>query len=176
MSTSIEEIEALTKNYASARSELASRVNDLRDEQETIKRRRLQGIKNSLERVTAAHAQLKEAVTEGRDLFDKPKTRILHGIKVGWMKQKGEIEIADEGASIAMLRKALGKEEAAAYIKVTEKPIRSALQTLSAAILKRCGITVANDTDAVLIKAQDSEIDKLVNALLGDAEESELDA
>lgn len=176
MSTTIEEIETRAKVYAGARAELAERVNMLREEQDAIKRRRLQGIKNSLERVRDAHEQLKGAVTDSRELFDSPKTRVLHGIKVGWQKQRGEIVITDEGATIAMLRKTLGKEEAGAYIKVTEKPIKSALVTLSAAELKKCGITVTNDTDAVLIKAMDSEIDKLVDALLGDAAEAEAEA
>jgi hypothetical protein len=133
----------------------------------------LQGIKNSLERVREAHEQLKEAVTDAPMLFRSPKTRVLHGIRVGWMKQRGELIIADEGTTIALLRKVLGKEEAGAYIRVSEKPIRSALATLAAADLKKCSITVTNDTEAIVIKAMDSEIDKLVDALLGDAEEAD---
>ncbi|MBN8885943.1 MAG: hypothetical protein J0I77_09505 [Rudaea sp.] len=176
MSTTIEEIESAAKVYAGARDELAERVNILREEHEAAKRRRLQGIKNSLERTREAYEVLKAAVIDGRGLFDKPKTRILHGIKVGWQKQKGELQIADEKVTIAALRKLFGEEQAAAYIKTTDKPIKSALQTLSAAELKKCSIAVTNDGEAVLIKAQDSEIDKMVDALLGNAEEGESDS
>lgn len=171
----IEQIELLTKNYAAARAELAERMNALREEQEAAKRRRMQGIKNSLDRVQASYTALEAAITEGRALFEKPKTRLFHAIKVGWQKQKGKVKIADKTATIAALRKHLGIDEAKAYIKTTEKPIATALAQLSGAILKKCGITVDDDGDAVLIKAQDDEIDKLVDALLGKAADAEAD-
>ena len=165
----METIESQAKAFANARNELAERVNALREEQEAAKRRRLQGIRNSLERVTATHAELKVSLEASPQLFEKPKTRVLHGIRVGWMKQKGKLEIADAEVCIAALRRVLG-EEAGAYIKVTEAPIRSALANLPAKDLKRCGVTLTDDVDAVVIKAADGDLDKLLDALIGDAE------
>ena len=91
----MQDIEQRAKVFAGARDELASRLQDLRDEQEAAKRRRLQGIKNSLARFTAAHGELKEAIETSPGEFRSPKTRVLHGIKVGFMKQRGKLELGD---------------------------------------------------------------------------------
>lgn len=169
MNTTIEEIERLTKVFAGARDELAERANALRDEQEAIKRRRLQGIKNSLDRVLAAREELHAAIKANPELFEKPKTRILHSIRVGWMKQRGKLTIANEAACVAALRKLFG-DEADAYIKKTEKPIVAALQNLPGSDLKKIGASITKDVDAVLVKPVDDAIDKLIDALTGDVE------
>lgn len=163
----IETIENLAKAFSSARAELAERLDTLRTEQEQAKRRRLQGIKNALGRVQASYEELKGAVESGKDLFESPKTRVLHNIRVGWMKQRGKLEIADGDACCAALRKLLG-EEAEAYIKTTSMPIKPALANLPAKDLKRCGVTLSDDTETVVVKAADGDLDKLIDALIND--------
>jgi len=165
----METIESQAKVFAGARAELAERLNALREEQEAAKRRRLQGIKNALARVQDAHGELRASLEASAVLFEKPKTRVLHGIRVGWMKQKGKLEISDAEACVAALRRVLG-DDADTYIKSTEVPIKAALANLSAKDLKRVGVTLTDDVDAVVIKAADGEIDKLIDALVGDAE------
>jgi phage host-nuclease inhibitor protein Gam len=165
----MEEIEQLTKTFAGARDELAERITRLRDEQEAVKRRLMQGIKNSIERAVAARNELQAAIQISPQLFDKPKTRILHMIRVGWFKQKGKLEIADEEACIAAIHKMFG-DDAQLYIKTTEKPIKDALYNLPAKDLAKLGVTLSNDVDAVMIKPADDAIDKLVAALTGDIE------
>lgn len=165
--STMETIEGLAKVFAGARTELADRLNVLREEQNDAKRRRIQGIKNSLERVQASYEELKTVLSDNRALFDKPKTRVLHGIKLGWQKKPGKLEIADDAACIAALRKLLG-DDADAYVKTTEEPIRKALANLPAKDLKRCGVAVTDDVDAVLIKAADGDLDKMIDALIVD--------
>jgi hypothetical protein len=165
----IDDIERLTKVFAGARAELADRVDGLRVEQEAAKRRRLQGIKNSIERAVAARAELHDAIAGNPGLFEKPKTRVLHNIRVGFYKQPGKLEIADDEACVAALRKLYGGE-ADAYIKTTEKPIHAALKNLPAKDLAKLGIGLGDDVDAVMIKPADDAVDKLVDALTGDIE------
>ena len=160
-------IETLAKSFSSARTELAERLDTLRDEQEQAKRRRLQGIKNSLSRVQASYDELKGAVEASKGLFEQPKTRVLHGIRVGWMKQRGKLEVADPENIVDRIRKLLG-DESVGYIKVTEKPVMTALSNLPAKDLKRLGVTLSDDVDAVVIKAADSDLDKLIDALVND--------
>lgn len=169
MNATMENIETLTKVFAGARSELAERLTILRDEIETAKRRRIQGLKNSLERVQASHDQLKAAIEESPALFEKPKTRLMHGIRVGFFKQRGKIDVGDVDTCVAALRKLLG-DDADAYIKTTEKPVLAALANLPAKDLAKCGITLSDDVDAVMIKPIDSDIDKLIAALISEKE------
>lgn len=163
----MEQIEALTKTFSGARDELAERLETLREEQEAAKRRRLQGIKNALTRVQASYEELKDAVTASQALFEQPKTRVMHGIRVGWMKQRGKLEIADPESVVDRIRKWLG-DEAVGYIKVTEKPVLTALANLPAKDLKKIGVILSDDIDAVVIKAADSDLDKLIDALVND--------
>lgn len=169
----INDIEALAKQLADARTELGDRLQRIKDEQEAIKRRYMQGVRNSVERVRAAHTELHEALEGSAHLFEKPKTRVLHGLRVGWMKQRGKLLWDDAAQVIASLRKLLG-DEAEQYIDKKETPSKSRLEDLPAAQLRRCHVTVTDDTDAVVIKTAGGDIDKMIDALLGDEELEEL--
>jgi hypothetical protein len=172
MST-MNDIETLAKQLADARAELADRLQRIKDEQESVKRRYLQGAKNSVERVRAAHLALSEAVEAAPQLFVKPKTRVFHGLRVGWMKQRGKLLWDKAENVIAALRKLLGAE-AEQYIDTKETPSKERLENLPAAQLRRIGVTVTDDTDAVVVKATGGDIEKLIDALIGNEEVEEL--
>lgn len=165
----MQDIEQYAKTFSDARTELANRLETLRDEQEAAKRRRLQGIRNSLARFAAAHDELKDAVEGSRDQFAKPKTRVLHGIKVGWMKQKGKLKIDDPDRVVTLIRKHF-PDQADTLIKTTKRPVTSALGNLSATDLKRLGVALTDDIDAVIIKPVDADLDKLIDALINDSD------
>ncbi|MGB3749412.1 MAG: hypothetical protein WA961_14530 [Rhodanobacter sp.] len=168
----MQDIEQRAKVFAGARDELASRLQDLRDEQETAKRRRLQGIKNSLARFTAAHGELKEAIETSAGEFRSPKTRVLHGIKVGFMKQRGKLELGDVDTVVKLIRKHF-PDQFDTLVKITEKPVAAALGNLPASDLKRLGVRIADDVDAVVLKPVDGELDKLIAALINDDDVAE---
>lgn len=161
------EIEALAKAFANARNELAERLQDLKDEQDQIKRRRLQGIRNAVVRFKTSHNELREAIEDSKGEFRAPKTRILHGIKLGFVKQKGKLEFTDQGTVVGLIRKHL-PDQFKALVKVEETPIRKALGNLSAGELKKLGVRVTDDTDTVVVKPVDGEVDKLIDALISD--------
>lgn len=163
----IDEIEAKAKALASARAELSERVGRIRDEQDAIKRRLLTGVRNALARARDAYDALHAAIEAHPELFEKPKTRTLHGVRLGYMKQRGKLQWEDDRGLIDGLRKLLG-EEADGYIRTTEKPIASRLQDLPARDLRRVGITVTDDTDVIVIKTADDALDKFIDALIGD--------
>lgn len=173
MNQAMEHIENLTKIFAGARNELAERIGVLQSEQDAIRKRRIQGIRNAAQRFAAAHAELKEGIDSNRIEFAKPRTRIMHGIKVGMTKQRGVLKVSDNEACITALRRLLG-EDAETYIKTTETPILSALVNLPAKDLKKIGATLSDDVDAVVIKPTDSEVDKLIKSLLNAADLEDL--
>ena len=166
MST-IDDIEIKAKALAAARAELADRVGRIRDEQDAIKRRLLTGVRNALARARDAYDDLHALVEANPELFEKPKTRTLHGVRLGFWKQRGKLQWDDDRALVDAMRKLLG-EEAEGLIRRTEKPIASRLQDLPARDLRRLGITVTDDTDVVIIKTADDALDKFIDALIGD--------
>lgn len=165
-----QEIERLTKDYAEARANLAERVEALEAELAEARRRHITGIKRAAEAAARRREALSAAVDESRPLFEKPRTQIIHGIRVGVMKDKGQLAWDDDAQVVALIRRHLS-EQADTLIKVTERPVKAALQQLTAAELKRIGVRLIETGDTVYIKPADSEIDKLVDALLASMEE-----
>ncbi|MHB8772985.1 MAG: host-nuclease inhibitor Gam family protein [Syntrophales bacterium] len=168
------EIERLTKDFADWRGQLSEAVLVAEHELAALKRQHVVTIKRKVEAVAERQAALKAAIEDSPELFRKPRTMIIHGIKVGFMKEKGKISWSDAGQVIRLIKKHFA-EQADVLIKTTEKLVKAALQQLPAADLKKIGVTVGADGDAVVIKSTDSEIDKLVNALLKEDGEDEAD-
>ncbi len=166
------DLERLTKDYAGNRSILVERVQKLNDEIEAAKRKLLPGIKSAVCAVKEFEAVLRDAVEKSPELFVKPRTIIFHGVKIGFEKGKGKIDLGEIGTVIKLIRKHF-PDQADVLIKVKETPVKKALSLLSAADLKKLGITVIETGDVVIIKPADSDVDKIVNALLGEKEEAE---
>ncbi|WP_316978015.1 host-nuclease inhibitor Gam family protein [Shumkonia mesophila] len=166
----LSEIESLARGFSEARRELEENVRGLEEEIAAAKRRRLPAIRELINQAAARKAALVVAIEESRSLFAKPKTHIFHGIRCGYAKAKGRITIADAGAVVALIRKHF-PDRFRQLVKVSERPIKAALNHLPAADLKRIGVTVTDAGDVAIAQPTDSEIDKLVDALLGAGEE-----
>lgn len=165
----IDEIEVLTKSYAEKREALGGRLQRLRNRQDKLKRLMIRGIRSALSEFTNAHDALKIAVGDSRSLFEKPKTRVMHGIRVGFMKQKGKTTVEDEASTIALIKK-LFPEQAEVLVRSKESVVKDALSQLSAKDLKRLGVSITEDADAVTIKPVDDALDDLIDALISDPE------
>lgn len=164
----LEEIEHATQAYANARSNLAELVAALNVELEQAKRDKLPAIKCAVSRTTKKYDALLMLLHDNAALFKKPKTRVLHGIKIGYQKQPGIVEISDEAATLLRIKKMFDADKAmlAQLIKTIEKPIKDGLASLSGAQLKKLGVNVTEDIDKVVIKPIDGEVDKIVGVLL----------
>lgn len=158
-------IDSITKEYAAARKVLSVRVQDLEDEIAQLKRRHLPGIKKAVEVAKTYQARLAAAIEESPELFVKPRTVVFYGIKVGLEKGKGKIEIEDSDQVVKLIEKHF-PDQADVLIKTSKKPVKKALAQLTVAELKKLGITVEETGDQIVIKPTDSEVDKLVSALL----------
>lgn len=162
------EIEAHTKTFADVRAELADVVGALNDEIERARRKRLADIKRLVARCADKHAALKAAIEAAPDLFEKPRTHVFHGIKVGFRKGSGSVDWEDDDQVVRLIEKHF-PEQLDLLVKTTKKPIKNGLLQLSVAELKKIGCTAEETGDVVVIKPTDSEVDKVVNALLKDA-------
>ena len=168
----LEEIEVMARSFADARSRLAGTVQDLEDKIEALKRQYLPGIKVQVALAAEKKLALKNAIEENKGLFQKPRTVIMHGIKVGLQKGQGKIEWAKDATAriVSLIRKHF-PDQVETLIKVKETPVKDALANMSVADLKKLGITVQDAGDAVVIKPADSEVEKLVDKLLKERDE-----
>ncbi|HDH00341.1 MAG TPA: hypothetical protein ENG80_00835 [Nitrospirae bacterium] len=165
--TPLKEIEKLTKDYAEAREILSQRVQGLEEEVNALKRKALPYIRKSAEAAARRKSLLDAAIEGAPELFVNPRTVTIHSIKVGMQKGKGKIEWDDDAQVVKLIRKHF-PEQSDVLVKTTDKPVKKALAQLTVAELKKLGIEVEETGDQVVIKSMDSEIDKLVNALLKD--------
>ena len=167
--TTLVQIEQQTKQYADALDVLTERVQALESELESIKRRKLRGIKEAVRKVKTIEAELHDTIEASPELFEKPRTQVISGIKVGILKSKGKITVEDDEKVVKLIRKYFSDQEDV-LINTKETPVKKALGNLSAAELKRIGVTIEDTGDQVVIKSTDSNVDKLVSALLKEAE------
>jgi len=166
------EIERRTKLFADAHEALAAEVRLLNDKIEAAKREHLADIRRLVGRCAERHAALRADVEAAPDLFTKPRTHIFHGIKVGWQKQKGSIQIPDPRRTIDLIYKHMSGL-ADTLIRTTETPDKTAIADLPMREAKMIGIEIVDATDEVVIKPTDSDVDKVVNALLREATAAE---
>lgn len=168
--SALSEIETLTRHFSTARDELVERAVNLRDEIEAVKRKHLKRLKFASDATAAAQAALHAAIDANRELFDKPRSVIFHGIKVGLQKGKDGVEYADLDQLVSLM-KLHGPETVERLCKVTYKPLQQSLLALDDTDLKRIGCTRRAGTDSVLIKPADAGIDKLIATFLSAAAE-----
>ncbi|MDE0203331.1 MAG: hypothetical protein OXK73_12950 [Rhodospirillaceae bacterium] len=169
--TTLDDITALCRAYADAREALEEITDSIAQDRRQAVRRRLRALKARVVEASAAKEALKAALAGAPELFEKPRTRAIEGIKVGFRKQPGRIEVADEARSIGRVRVKL-PEKAEALIVTRETLDRNALKQLSVKELASIGAVLADDEDEVVIKAAKTDLDKLVDALLDDGEEA----
>ncbi|QPF74206.1 hypothetical protein G8A07_15630 [Roseateles sp. DAIF2] len=158
--------------YASSRQLLSERVAALNEGIAALRRDHIPGIKRALAKAAQAEAELRELVEANPDCFTKPKTRVLNGVKVGFQKGKGVISFADPAAVVARIKRHL-PDQVEILVNVKESPVKDALAQLDGADLKKLGVTISAAGDQVVVKPVDSEVDKMVDALLKDATETE---
>lgn len=168
----LHDIEKLTKEFADARAVLVDRMQAIEDDVRQVKKRHRAALLRAVDRTSSARLALEAALEDGRHLFEKPRTRIFHAVRVGIMKGKGGLDWSDDAQVVRLIRKHL-PESAETLIRVRETPVKPALAQLPAADLKRLGVTVVDAGDEVFVKPADSEIDKLVDAFLQDEQEDE---
>ena len=167
--TKLEHIESAAKAYAAARDDLAEIVGNLNDEIAAAKRRLVPTIKRRLAKAAERQAALQALITDAPECFAKPRTVVLHGIKVGFEKGKGSVTFDDADRVVGLIRRHM-PEQFEALVKTKHTPIKTAIaQLLSAGDCKRIGCSVVDAGDLVVIRPVDSEVDKMVDALLKDA-------
>lgn len=162
----LKDIETLAGEYAEARQELHQRVDALRREIRRLKRGARPGIQSQAEHTAATKQHLVQAIDENRKLFNKPKSRIFHGIKVGLRKLRGKVVYDDQQAVIDRIRKHLSDDQAELLIRKKETVDKVALGELTVADLKRIGVRVEKDTDAPVVQATDTDLDKWIDSVL----------
>lgn len=168
----MQQIEAAAAMFAAERAKLTTVVMAFKAAIEQVKRAHLEGLKKQVGDAKATHAELTALIAQSPELFQKPRSVVFHGVKLGYVKGKGKMEIEDEPKTIALIRKHF-PDQAEVLISVEEHASKKALEQLAAADLKKLGVLVTDAGDVVFAKDTTAEVDKLVAAFLKDDSDEE---
>ena len=160
------DIEGAASAFAIARADLADTVREMERKLDEVRLQFIKQIRKELAKAADKQAVLRALIEAAPQLFEKPRTLVVMGVKVGFRKGTGGIDWEDDAKVCELIEKHFSKTEAELLIKTTKKPIAKALADLDVASLKKIGCTVESTGDVVVIKPQDSEVDKVINALL----------
>jgi hypothetical protein len=163
--TPIETINSRAEVFAKAHALLAKKVTALQAGMDALRLKKLPAIRRAVNRAAEAEDALRALIEEHPECFEKPKTRVLAGVKLGYQKGRGALDYDDADAVVARIKKHL-PEQADVLIRAKEAPVKDALAQLPASDLKKLGVTLTEAGDQIVIRPADSEVDKLVDALL----------
>lgn len=172
--TALDDLETLAASFRGARDDLRALATDANSELERIKQTHLPALRRAIAAVAEAESTLRDAVrASSPELWAKARTRTLHGVRIGYQKQRGKVEVVDEARTIARIRELLPADQAALLIRVREAVHKPGVYDLTGGDLKRLGIRISDDTDAVVVKDLASELDRAIEALLTEAAQVE---
>jgi hypothetical protein len=117
------------------------------------------------------------AIGKSPEIFIRPKTMVLHGVKVGFQKGKKSYVFDDEERVIENIKELFGKlwpENIEHLVRTKESVYKPALDKLSGEELESIGVEKLPASDEVVVKSTGTAVDKFVAALLKDYMEFEV--
>lgn len=171
--TNLADVQKRAEALSKTRDCLTGLFRTLEEEINTVKTGSLPEIKRVARQITRQHTELQELITANPELFEKPRTYVVDGLKFGMQKKVGKLQWDDDAKLVGRIegltvQELLTPEQQDMLIAVTKKPVAKALEKLDGKLLKRLGVTLTADTDEPLIKSVDGEVEKAVNAVIRD--------
>lgn len=160
-------VEAAEK-LSQSRGSLAEKVRSLRARIDELQHQARVRIGALADAASNDYAALESLISDSPHLFVKPKTRRVNGLKIGFRKKPGKIQISDEAKVIELIRSELPAQQAYMLIRQRETVDKKALADLEVEDLARLGVVFTEDEDQVVIDFGDAEIDRFLKQLIKD--------
>jgi hypothetical protein len=158
-------IEKMTGDYASAKRDLDDLVAEIAEKTEALKREYSPKLKLVMSRIAKRHEVLYRSIAENPELFQKPKTQIFEGIKVGFMAGKGSLSMEDEQLTVELIKEHLPKQ-AKILIKTVEEPNVAAIKKLPTEQMELINVEIVGKEDKVVISPVDTTVGRILNSLI----------
>lgn len=159
------ELDRSAAAFATAHQEFVGLANELDADIAHLRQRYAARIRRATGKVAETHSELNAGIVNSPHLFERPKTIVLHGVKVGFQKGKGGIVFGDPDTVVRLIEKHF-PDEAEGLLHIKKCPNKEALEKRTVAELKKVGCEVTAAGDRVVIKPLDGEVKKLVSGLL----------
>lgn len=166
------EIERLAQDYAAAVSDAEAVSQQFEAAVAQLKRRFVTKARAHVGHVATARRALQVAIQQAPELWEKPRTRVFHGVQCGLRRVPGELTWDDDDTLIRKIRQ-FYVDEIGALIKTVEKPNANGLALLPEDEQRRLGLSVVGTGDRVVLKVVAPDLDKFVRALVGSLTEDD---
>ncbi len=174
MATTITEIRAAAQRLADAHRESVSRATALENELNAavspIYTAHRTGLDGAAEEEATAKAILQDLIDGAPQLFSRPRSILVDGVKSGYRKAEDELDWDDDTMVINRIRALPELADMAPVLIRTEESLNiAALSELPAALRKRIGVRLIEGADKSYISFADTDVEKLVKAIIADA-------
>lgn len=180
--SSLQEAQKLAATLSANRDKLSALFLSLQVSIDAAKAAAMTDIKRTARQVAASHAALVAFISENPDMFNRPRSHVVDGIKFGMQASQGTLEWENDEKVceriIALAEKGeIPADQVDLLISVTKKPVASAVRQLDPALQRRIGVRLEGVGDQPLIKNVDSNVEKAVQAVINAAiKEANLEA
>jgi|GEM_PF-4800158 len=156
-------IETGAKALADARLRLAKEI--LRAEAKLLAVREdfERPLKEAATAVLTQQAELLSLVDRAPALFKRPQSIEFHGVRVGWRKGKGRLELPETETLIKRIVDQLTQSQRKTVLKVKTTVLKGGLAKLSGEILKKLGINVTAAGSEAFVSFPKSDAEKHVD-------------
>lgn len=172
MEITLDSIRSAAERLAAAHVATTARASLLQDEIKTavtpIYDRHRSGLDAAAEEEARAKEELQQLLDAAPQLFKKPRSFIINGVRAGYRKEEDTLFYADEEAVIARIR-ALLPDQADLLIRTQESLVADALPQLDGKDRRSVGISLVTGVDRSFVTVGDSDVEKLTRALIADA-------
>lgn len=173
MATTITEIRAAAQRLADAHRESVSRAtaleNELNKAVTPIYSAHRVGLDAAAEEEASAKASLQALVDAAPQLFSRPRSILVDGVKAGYRKGEDELDWDDAATVIKRIRALPELADMAQVLIRTEETLNiAALAELTSTQRQRIGVRRIAGVDQNFISFTDTDVEKLVKAILAD--------
>jgi hypothetical protein len=168
------EIQKRAQVLSECRDKLSTLFLMLEKSIDTVKLGSMADIRRVARQVAAAHNELVDLIKASPELFQKPRSYVVEGIKFGLQAAAGSLEWDDDAKVCERIERLaesgeIPVDQVELLITTTKKPVATALRQLEPKVLRRLGVTLEGSGDQPLIKSVDSSVEKAVTAVINAA-------
>lgn len=176
----ITEIRAAAQCLADARRESTTRATALEhalaQAAQPIYQEHRAGIDAAAADEAEAYAELLALVETSPGEFKRPRSLVVDGVKTGYRKEQDSLDFDSEDAVITRILCLEDFDELARALIRTERRLNiEALEALDAGQKRQLGIRTVSGADQPFISFADTDVEKLVKAILADAQKRQGD-
>lgn len=156
-------MEKRAKMLAAQRGILADDLASANAELAALMEKWAEPLKTSAAAVDESERTLIGYIEMAPQMFARPQSVEIDGVRFGLRKGKGRLEYADEAKLIQRIEKQLTRGQRGPVLKITKKVLKGPLAKLSADILKRLGVNVKAAGTEAFVSYPKSKLQKRVD-------------